>query len=47
MIAEGSSGTTSPLEPDVQIIEALRSKDRLWVLKLGEVMETLINERKQ
>ena len=28
------------------IIEALRSKDRLFVLKLGEQMETLINERK-
>lgn len=46
-VAEGSSGTTSPTEPDVQILEALRSKDRLWVLKLGESMETLINERKQ
>jgi hypothetical protein len=28
------------------IIEALRSKDRLFVLKLGEQMETLIAERK-
>lgn len=28
------------------IIEALRSKDRLFVLKLGEQMEALINERK-
>ncbi|GJE90938.1 hypothetical protein PsYK624_070850 [Phanerochaete sordida] len=46
-VAEGSSGTTSPSEPDVQILEALRSKDRLWVLKLGESMETLINEHKQ
>lgn len=46
-IAEGSSGTDSPAEPDMQILEALRSKDRLWVLKLGESMETLINERKQ
>ncbi|EKM50016.1 uncharacterized protein PHACADRAFT_264500 [Phanerochaete carnosa HHB-10118-sp] len=46
-IMEGSSGTASPAEPDVQILEALRSKDRLWVLKLGESMETLINERKQ
>ncbi|KAF9269169.1 hypothetical protein L218DRAFT_891249 [Marasmius fiardii PR-910] len=33
--------------PDVdpQILEALRSKDRLYVLKLGEVMEGLINDR--
>jgi len=28
------------------IVEALRSKDRLFVLKLGEQMEALINERK-
>lgn len=28
------------------IMEALRSKDRLFVLKLGEQMEALINERK-
>ena len=28
------------------IIEALRSKDRLFVLKLGEQMEALINEPK-
>jgi hypothetical protein len=46
-MTEGSSGSTSPIEPDVQILEALRSKDRLWVLKLGEMMEALINERKQ
>ncbi|KAL0577289.1 hypothetical protein V5O48_004682 [Marasmius crinis-equi] len=34
--------------PDVdpQIIEALKSKDRLYVLKLGELMEGLINDRK-
>lgn len=31
---------------DPQIIEALRSKDRLYVLKLGELMEGLINDRK-
>jgi hypothetical protein len=31
---------------DPQILEALRSKDRLYVLKLGELMEGLINERK-
>lgn len=33
-------------EPDAQILEALRSpKDRLFVLKLGENMESLIQER--
>jgi hypothetical protein len=40
----------SELEPepeaDAQILEALRSpKDRLFVLKLGESMESLIQER--
>lgn len=33
-------------EPDAQIIEALRSKDRIFVLKLGEQMEALIKERR-
>ena len=42
-----SGGTASPTDIDRQIIEALRSKDRLWVLKLGEMMENLIIERKQ
>lgn len=46
-LEEGSNGLNSPAEPDAQILEALRSKDRLWVLKLGEMMETLVNERKQ
>lgn len=33
-------------EADAQILEALRSpKDRLFVLKLGENMESLIQER--
>ncbi|KAH7870421.1 uncharacterized protein C8R40DRAFT_647424 [Lentinula edodes] len=34
--------------PDVdpQILEALRSKDRIYVLRLGEIMEDLINEKK-
>lgn len=45
-LGESSSGTSSPTETDPQIIEALRSKDRLWVLKLGEMMESLINERR-
>ncbi|KAI0091650.1 hypothetical protein BDY19DRAFT_931629 [Irpex rosettiformis] len=44
---ESGSGAASPTETDPQIIEALRSKDRLWVLKLGEMMESLITERKQ
>lgn len=46
-VAEEGGGAASPTEPDVQLLEALRSKDRLWVLKLGESMEALINERKQ
>lgn len=31
---------------DPQIIEALKSKDRIYVLKLGEQMENLINDRR-
>ena len=30
----------------LQIIEALKSKDRLYVLKLGEHMESLFNDRR-
>jgi len=41
----GSTPNTNP-PPDQVIIEALRGKDRLFVLKLGEQMEALINERK-
>lgn len=37
-------GVSSP-EVDEQILEALRSKDRLFVLKLGESMEALIREQ--
>ena len=33
------------VEPDAQIVEALKNKDRLYVLKLGEQMEALIKER--
>ncbi|KZT10162.1 uncharacterized protein LAESUDRAFT_694804 [Laetiporus sulphureus 93-53] len=45
--ADSSSGSTdASTGPDPQIIEALRSKDRLYVLKLGEQMESLINERR-
>jgi hypothetical protein len=41
---EEVSGIAEDVDP--QILEALRSKDRLYVLKLGELMEGLINERK-
>lgn len=44
---ESSGGTTSPTDTDPQILEALKSKDRIWVLLLGEMMEALIIERKQ
>ncbi|KAL1667104.1 hypothetical protein GGF50DRAFT_98608 [Schizophyllum commune] len=41
-----SSGPTSPTqEVDPQILEALKSKDRLYVLKQAELIETLICER--
>lgn len=47
------SGAPSPapapspsLDVDPQIIEALRSKDRIYVLKLGEMFEALIMERR-
>ncbi|KAL4250211.1 amino acid/polyamine transporter 2 family protein [Abortiporus biennis] len=43
-----SNGESFPShnETDPQIIEALKSKDRLYVLKLGEQMESLITERR-
>ncbi|ESK97814.1 r3h domain [Moniliophthora roreri MCA 2997] len=37
---------SSPSDVDPQIVEALKSKDRLYVLKLGEAMEGLINDRR-
>ncbi|KAG6910012.1 hypothetical protein DXG01_013734 [Tephrocybe rancida] len=37
-------GPSSDVDP--QILEALRNKDRLYVLKLGEQMEGLINDRR-
>ena len=40
------SPTCQTPEVDPQILEALRSKDRLYVLKLGEAMESLISERR-
>ncbi|KAJ7574440.1 hypothetical protein C8J56DRAFT_979617 [Mycena floridula] len=43
----GDIGITSEQsEVDQQILEALKSKDRLYVLKLGEQMESLINDRR-
>jgi hypothetical protein len=33
-------------EVDAQILEALKSKDRLYVLKLGEIMEGMIGEQR-
>jgi hypothetical protein len=43
-----NSSNNAPASPaDVQvIIEALKSKDRIYVLKLGEQMESLIKERR-
>ncbi|KAF9461216.1 hypothetical protein BDZ94DRAFT_1221785 [Collybia nuda] len=44
---EQESPPTTPnqtLDVDPQILEALRSKDRIYVLKLGELMEGLIND---
>jgi len=39
---------SSPLrDVDPQIIEALRGKDRIYVLKLGELMESLINDERR
>lgn len=41
-----TSGATLDAEPDAQILEALRGKDRIYVLKLGEQMEALIKDRR-
>ncbi|KAH9479440.1 R3H domain-containing protein 2 [Psilocybe cubensis] len=43
-----SAPASVPTTPDVdpQILEALRSKDRIYVLKLGETFEALITERR-
>jgi hypothetical protein len=41
----GESENTAT-DADPQIIEALKSKDRLYVLKLGEHMEELIEGRR-
>jgi hypothetical protein len=39
-----SPGTDAIEDVDPQIVEALKSKDRLFVLKLGEIMETIISQ---
>lgn len=41
---EGASSLLADVDP--QIIESLKSKDRIYVLKLGEQMECLINDRR-
>lgn len=43
-----ATASQDSLEPEVdpQILEALRSKDRIYVLRLGEIMEELITEKK-
>ena len=45
---DAGSSSASELESGAELevlIEALKSKDRLFVLKLGEQMEALIKER--
>ena len=42
----GSPNSTALPDVDPQIVEALKSKDRIYVLKLGEQMESLINDRR-
>lgn len=42
----GSANSTALPDVDPQIVEALKSKDRIYVLKLGEQMESLINDRR-
>ncbi|KAF9475010.1 hypothetical protein BDN70DRAFT_841524 [Pholiota conissans] len=46
---EGTPASSGAQTPDVdpQILEALKSKDRIYVLKLGETFEALIMERRQ
>ncbi|KAI0330914.1 hypothetical protein GY45DRAFT_1323046 [Cubamyces sp. BRFM 1775] len=47
MSSGDSSSSIADAEPDPQILEALRSsKDRIYVLKLGEQMEALIKDRR-
>ncbi|KAG9313011.1 transmembrane amino acid transporter protein-domain-containing protein [Chiua virens] len=42
----GSNNVSALPDVDPQIVEALKSKDRIYVLKLGEQMEGLINDRR-
>ena len=42
----GSANSSALSDVDPQIVEALKSKDRIYVLKLGEQMESLINDRR-
>ncbi|KAJ3775975.1 hypothetical protein FB446DRAFT_636890 [Lentinula raphanica] len=42
--SSSSEGLTSDVDP--QILEALRGKDRIYVLRLGELMEELISEKR-
>src|SRR6266404_8237149 len=44
--AETDNKTDPTTEADPSIIEALKSKERLFVLRVGGDMERLINERK-
>jgi len=44
--SDGSATGALALDVDPQILEALRSKDRIYVLKLGESFESLITERR-
>jgi len=44
--AEADSKIEDQIEADPSIIEALKSKERLFVLRVGEDIERIINERK-
>jgi hypothetical protein len=44
--AEADNKADSTIEADPSIIEALKSKERMFVLRVGEDMERLVNERK-
>ena len=38
--------TTNDDEPDAALIEALKGKDRLFLLRVGDTLEQLINDRR-
>ncbi|THH13540.1 hypothetical protein EW146_g6691 [Bondarzewia mesenterica] len=44
--SEGANKEDLNADVDPQIIEALKSKDRLFVLRLGELIESIINDKK-